>query len=391
MKYNYNEMLEFCNSSNQRKLLKFLISGNSVADTSIEFSRKKTNIYRTLRIINKRMTDAGSGEHFVSKKVQPVGLNVKGTSTLYDADGNAKIQWVKTEKDKAEMLQNFSDAIQEIVENTVEPVKSKKMKFKELDKNTMTMYCIGDAHVGLLSWGKETGEDYDLNKTEDDLTAAMTMLVDRANNSEEAFIIDLGDYYHMNSHDMTTTAGTSVDVDGRFVKVIEVGLRLTIKLIDLALEKHKIVHWRSAIGNHDTYTSLYATTFIKAWFRNDKRVIVHDEPSVFMYHVFGKNLIGITHGHTAKAEKLGEIMSVDCKNEWSDSEHRYWYTGHVHHQSVKEFSNCVVETFNTLAGKDAWHASQGYRSKQSMKAVTLHKEYGEISRNTVNQSLIRNR
>lgn len=108
-----------------------------------------------------------------------------------------------------------------------------------------------------------------------------------------------------------------------------------------------------------------------------------------MYYKFGKNLIGITHGHTIKAEKLGEVMSVDCKDDWSSTDHRYFYTGHVHHQSVKEFSNCIVETFNTLTGKDAWHAGQGYRSKQSMKSITLHKDYGEISRNTVSQALIR--
>ena len=39
--------------------------------------------------------------------------------------------------------------------------------------------------------------------------------------------------------------------------------------------------------------------------------------------------------------------------------------------------------FNTLAGKDAWHSASGYRSKQSMKAITLHKTHGEVTRNTV--------
>jgi len=130
--------------------------------------------------------------------------------------------------------------------------------------------------------------------------------------------------------------------------------------------------------------------FIKAWYRNEPRVVVHDEPGMFMYHQFGKNLIGITHGHTAKADKLGEIMAVDCSDLWSATKYRYWYCGHIHHQSVKEYPSCVVETFRTLAGKDAWHHASGYRSGQDMKCITLHKDYGEISRNTVSLYQVRN-
>ena len=128
--------------------------------------------------------------------------------------------------------------------------------------------------------------------------------------------------------------------------------------------------------------------FIKAYYRNEPRVIVHDDPSVYMYHQFGKNLIGITHGNRTKADNLGSIMSVDCEEIWSSTKFRYWYTGHVHHQSVKEYPACVVETFRTLSSKDAWHAASGYRSKQDMRCILLHKDYGEISRNTVSLAMI---
>jgi len=131
-----------------------------------------------------------------------------------------------------------------------------------------------------------------------------------------------------------------------------------------------------------------ATAFVKAYYRNEPRVVVHDTPNPFMYFQFGKNLIGVTHGHTIKADKLGEVMSVDCEDIWSSTKYRFWYTGHVHHLSTKEYPSCVVETFRTLAGKDAWHSTSGYRSGQDMKAITLHKDFGEISRNTVNINAI---
>jgi hypothetical protein len=316
-------------------------------------------------------------------------MAIKKVSTHYDPDGNVKSQWVQEDKSKAAELEAFKEAIEDFVASDRVQASTIINSPTSVDADTMSIYSIGDAHIGMLSWAKESGEDYDTSKCVADLLAATHLLVDQAHPSEEAFIIDVGDFYHMDSQNNTTTAGTRVDVDSRFAKIIQAGLDITIALIEKALTKHKVVHWRSAIGNHNTHTSLYVTSFIKAWFRNDSRVVVHDTPAMFMYHQFGKNLIGITHGHTAKAEKLGEIMSVDCKALWSGSEHRYWYTGHVHHQSVKEFTNCIVETFNTLTAKDAWHAGQGYRSKQSMKSITLHKDYGEISRNTVTQALVR--
>lgn len=173
-------------------------------------------------------------------------------------------------------------------------------------------------------------------------------------------------------------------MDGRYAQVLEAGLSLAVRLVELALAKHEVVHWRSLVGNHNEHSALMINAYIKAWFRNEPRVIVHDSPNVIYYHQFGKNLIGLTHGHTIKADKLGELMAVDCEDIWSTTKFRYWYTGHVHHQSVKEYPSCVVETFRTLIGKDTWHSHAGYRSGQDMRCITLHKDYGEITRNTVN-------
>lgn len=194
--------------------------------------------------------------------------------------------------------------------------------------------------------------------------------------------------HHDNSNNQTAKAGNILDVDSRYARVMELSLQLAIDLIELALNKHETVHWRSAIGNHNIHSSIMMNKFIKAYYRNEPRVVVHDSPSTFFYHQFGQTLIGITHGDTVKPDRLGEIMSVDCEDIWSSTKYRYWYCGHVHHQSVKEYPSCVVETFRTLASKDAWHASSGYRSKQDMKCITLHNQYGEISRNTVNLSML---
>ena len=315
------------------------------------------------------------------------GEVLKATSTLFDEDGKVKLQWIKSDIPKEQQLEAFKAAIDAITDS-VTPRPSVPSPSDNLE-DLMSVYTIGDAHIGMLAWGPESGEDNDLVTAETNLVAAMSMLVEQSNPTKEAFIIDVGDYFHSdNSENKTAKSGNVLDVDGRYAKVLEIGLRLTTELINKALEKHEVVRWRSAIGNHNEHSALMMNQFIKAYYRLEPRVIVHDSPSMFMYHQFGKNLLGVTHGHTAKPQSLGEIMSVDCEDIWSSTKYRYWYTGHIHHQSVKEYPSCVVETFRTLAGKDAWHAGMGYRSGQDMKCITLHKNFGEVSRNTVNITML---
>lgn len=325
----------------------------------------------------------------INEITQPEQI-IKGKSTLYDEEGNIKLEWIKTATKETNVLDYFKEALELMLENPLlcnRPTITTPISY---DTDTMSMYTIGDAHVGMLAWHKETGADNDLETVQNDLLSAMNLLVEQAHPSEESFIVDVGDWFHSDNQDnKTSKSNNSLDVDGRYPKVLNIGLQLTIKLIEMALTKHKTVRWRSAIGNHNEHSAIMMTAFIAATYKDEPRVIVHDTPNMFMYHAFGKNLIGITHGHTAKAEKLGEIMSVDCEEIWSESKYRYWYTGHIHHQSTKEFPSCVVETFRTLAGKDAWHSASGYRSGQDMRSITLHKEYGEISRNTVSLAMAR--
>lgn len=319
-----------------------------------------------------------------------VGEILKGTTTLFGANGEIKHQYVKTDVEKTTQLHMFEDALSNFLEKLPAAAAVSPPKLKDINQNTLSVYTIGDAHLGLFSWKPETGQDYSLDLAQTDLLKAMSLLVEQSTTSEEAFIIDVGDYFHSdNNENKTAKSGNPLDVEGRYAQILEIGLDLTVKLIDQALLKHKKVHWRSAVGNHNEHSALMINKFIKTYYRDNPRVIVHDTPSMFYYHTFGKNLVGVTHGHTVKAEKLGELMAVDCEDIWSSSKYRYWYTGHIHHQSVKEYPSCVVETFRTLTAKDAWHSSAGYRSGQDMKCITLHKDFGEISRNTVNVHRLR--
>lgn len=300
-----------CNCD-RNEIVRYIIENGIAKDYSEATARQRVKSYR-----EKGYLPLESGNK------APTDMLVKKVSTYYNQKGEVRGQWVSAVKDDQEYLEALQEAVQSVVSEIV-PLHPVNPPI-EVTEDLMSVYTIGDAHIGMLAWGPESGKDNDLITATESHKAAMNMLVNQANPTKEAFIVDVGDYFHSdNSENRTAKAGNALDVDGRFAKVLSIGLELTTTLIDMALQKHEIVRWRSAIGNHNEHSALMINQFIKAYYRNNPRVIVHDTPGMFMYHQFGKNLIGITHGHTAKAEKLGEIMSVDCEDIWSSTKFRYW-------------------------------------------------------------------
>jgi hypothetical protein len=65
-----------------------------------------------------------------------------------------------------------------------------------------------------------------------------------------------------------------------------------------------------------------------------------------------------------------------------------WLSGHIHHDSKKEYNGVIVESFRTLAARDAWHASMGYKAGRDMKAILMHREFGEIERHVVTVEML---
>ena len=195
-----------------------------------------------------------------------------------------------------------------------------------------------------------------------------------------ALILNLGDFFHADTLAQQTKSGHKLDVDTRWPRVLKIGCQLMVDLISLALRKHQKVEVINAIGNHDDHSSIMLSAFLEAWFHAEPRVFVHPTASKFHYVVHGRCLIGVTHGDTVKHQALGELMASDRPEDWGRTAHRYWYTGHIHHTSKTELRGVVVESFRTLAARDAWHTASGYRSGRDMYVIVLDAMHGEVER-----------
>lgn len=309
---------------------------------------------------------------------------LKGVSTLVDADGAVKLQWQKTALHQQQIVEKTKQVVATLTEGLrglAKPVASRRTNF---ETDILSVYPMGDPHIGMYSWCEETGEDFDCEIAEDLMIGAVQKLVQGAPATENALIINVGDFFHAdNLENRTTRSGHVLDVDTRWPRVLRVGVNLMRALIALALRKHKLVQVINAPGNHDDLSAITLNMILQAYYENEPRVVIENNYTNFLKYRFGKTLIGVHHGHDVKLEALPGVMASEWPEDWGETRYRYWITGHVHHSQGKDLHGCHVESFRTLAARDKWAASKGYKSPRDMHRISFHREFGRCGREEV--------
>lgn len=328
-----------------------------------------------------------SPAHDMTKTV-PDGFKVRGVSTYYDRDGKPAGQWVKSSVDHDRQAEVMRAALEAMAED-LPRVTPRPANDSAYGSGLMACYPVGDAHIGMLSWREETGESWDLKIAEEVHCSAMARLVDLAPACEEAAIVNLGDWFHADNLDgVTSRSGHRLDMDSRFAKMARIGVKIMRTMIETALTKHKRVRVINAVGNHDDTTSMMLSICLANVYEHEPRVIVDTNPGPCHYIRHGAVLVGVHHGHSIKPDRLPGVMAADRAKDWGETEHRYWWMGHVHHQSLKDHPGVTVESFRTLAAKDAYASWSGYRAPRDMKVIILHDKRGEVARYTVQPEML---
>lgn len=309
------------------------------------------------------------------------GFRVRHKSTLVDGEtGETKLQWIKTTAID-DGRQEWLEAIRSIGEALprIEPVEAPEYG----DDDLLSVYPVGDPHVGLLAWHEDAGENFDLKIAERNLVGAFGHLIALSPPSRRALLIFIGDNTHSDGQANTTTKGTRVDVDGRTILMARVFVDICRRSIALALTKHEHATIIIERGNHDELLSAMLAFALSLLYESEPRVTVDVSPEMFHWYRFGEVLIGTHHGHNVKPMDLLGVMAVDRKEDWGQTTHRRIYTGHYHHTMTKEVPGIIIETLPTLAGADAWHRGMGYRSQRAMYMDVIHRKHGHINRHIV--------
>lgn len=372
----------------QAAIIDAILSEGSQRKAATKLGCAKANVDNALAAVRKKAALAGYSPDHGMVHPAPQPFSVKGVSTLYGPEGDVKAQWVKTKLNESQA----EEAIKEFVNYLVSEAKGLSPIVKPPKASLEDILCVypfGDPHIGMYSWAQECGEDFDLVEAERLTLGAVDALVSAAPAAKTAILLPLGDVFHANDQTNATPGHKhQLDVDSRYPKVIGVGIKTFRHAVLRALEKHEKVIVRIEPGNHDPQAKWALAFALDAYFENNPRVEIDLSPAKFWFYKFGKVLIGSTHGDTARHEALPGIMAADRPEDWGLTKHRYWYTGHVHHISVKEFPGVICESFRTLAAKDAYAAGHGYRAGRDMRCIVHHKDHGEIGRHICDVGMI---
>lgn len=347
--------------------------------------------FRVSQTTDVQDADGDTLRRFVQQKPEhgeafalPAGHVVKGVSALLDPDGREIVKWIKT-KEGVVTLETAIDSIKAAFaeyEGRAVPIAAPAAPVADL----LTLVPCNDWHINLLTWGRETGQNWDLKIAERTIGAAIEDAIARSPSSAIAVVLGGGDLMHNDDNtNRTAQSGNVLEADGRHQKGVEVAQRLKVRTIDAALARNEHVIVRVLKGNHDEYSSVAIAHFLLAWYRNEPRVTVDVDPSLFWWHRFGSVMLGATHGHTVKLGEMASIMAHRRAEDWGRTKFRYVHGFHIHHSSkiATEGHGVIAESHQAPIPQDAWHFGSGYLSGRSVQTITYHAKFGEMSRNRV--------
>lgn len=311
----------------------------------------------------------------------PANHRIKGVSAFIDPDGRLRGQWIKTregELDPDFLINTFKSAMEEY-EVVALPTDAPAVYAGEL----LTLIPCNDWHINLQVWGKEASENWDLKIAERVIGDGIVDAITRSPAAGHAIVLGGGDLLHADNNDnRTAKSGNVLQADQRHQKGLEVAMRLMVRTVDAALLNNARVTVRILAGNHDEYSSVAISYFLLAYYRNEPRVTVDTDPSLFFWHVHGLVMLGATHGHTVKLQDMAQIMAHRRAEDWGRTRFRYVHGFHVHHKQkfVTEGEGVIMESHQAPIPMDAWHYGAGFNSGRSLQTITYHERFGELSR-----------
>jgi hypothetical protein len=249
------------------------------------------------------------------------------------------------------------------------------------DIDLLTLYPIADAHIGMMAWGEETGEDYDTRIAHDRVVNWMGRAVAAAPASKTAIVLDVGDLTHSDDQtNMTQKSKHILDADTRHFKTLDKTIAALATAVELAATKHDRVIVRILPGNHNPTSYMTVLFALAERYRDNPRIEVQKVPGEFFVHQFGKCLLAAHHGDKAPPQRIVMFLADSYAETWGKTTHRYLFTGHRHHSKIEDVGGVLVEQLRAMTAKDAYAVANAYSARAQLQAITFHRTLGEIER-----------
>lgn len=305
------------------------------------------------------------------------GLSLSGVT--YFADGNDGVMH------KHVMFRQGAPDPVAIAERIAEKFKGISLDLPEIPQpdevleDCVSLYPIADWHLGMLAWGQEVAENWDLKIAEGVLKEAQGAIFARTQPSKVGIVLGLGDFTHIdNKESQTAKSRNALDSDGRYEKIAWKACEMALWMVKLALQKHQVVHVKFIPGNHDEYTAVTVNAFLAGVFWGNDRVVIDNVKGDWWSFEFGRVFLVATHGHKIKPKDVPGFVSARWRKEWGRARFVHGFMGHFHHGSkpLNDDGGMTLQMMPAPIPPDAYHYGAGYFSGRSVQSLTFHKSKG---------------
>lgn len=263
-------------------------------------------------------------------------------------------------------------------------------KIEDTDRYLLEI-ALMDVHFGMLAWGKETMNDYDLDIAEELFLHAVIDLLNKSQGYNPSRIIfPFGnDFLHIDDPtNLTPQNRNPLDTDSRLIKIYQKAKLAVIKALDYCRQVAPVdVMWIP--GNHDPNVSYYLCDVIGEVFADDEHVNVNVGPKWRKFYPWGKSLIVYTHGVEEPMRDLPSIIATEEPQLWGESKYREIHIGHKHKKHEMRWVNVdtqpgtVIRMIPSISTEDAWHYRKGYiKAYHAAESYVWDSKYGMIGQFT---------
>lgn len=345
-----------------------------------------STIREAIKAVEKRAAAHGYAPAHGLNSIIPEPFVARGHSTLEKVGPNGEreqvLQWTKTRLDDEQYQAMLTAAVESFVNDNVAPIAPVSEGPAFYRDDIIPWINIGDAHFGMIAHASESGEDFNLEIAENEMKAAIGLVIDEMAATERLVIQDMGDFTHYeNTSKVTERSRHALDVDGTMPEMIRVYSRTMRWLVEKALTKAKHVDVIINQGNHSRSNDFWMVELLKVAYGHTGRVHVLNNDQPFIAYRMGQTLVLCHHSDQVKPKGLADVMTTDFRKDYGETTFHYVDVGHVHHGMVmKEHPSVKVESFNQLARADNYAYANGYRSRSSLTVIYRSTKYGEIGR-----------
>lgn len=157
---------------------------------------------KVLRDVKRKAAREGYAPGHFQDGVAPGYL--MGKVTVQRGPGGVERVWERQSPDQRMAMEAFEVAIADMCKGIAVPPRPAP---SHCNDDLLTVIPMGDPHFGLLSWAKETGENFDLEIAERLTFDAVDRLCDMTPHTGTALLLNLGDYFHADNSTNRTPRG----------------------------------------------------------------------------------------------------------------------------------------------------------------------------------------